>query len=73
MHAEDAKVQSRFVLIDDKVKVPSRLNLTWQKVVSILCEVGSLASLGMILAGCGGGNHRSGTPGGRPTASAGRE
>jgi hypothetical protein len=55
MHAEDAKVQSRFVLIDDKVKVPSRLNLTWQRVVSILYEVGSLASLGMILAGCGGG------------------
>lgn len=55
MHAEDAKVQSRFVLIGDKVKVPSRPSLTWLRVVSILCEVGSLASLGMVLASCGGG------------------
>jgi hypothetical protein len=55
MHAEDARVQSKFVLIGDKVKVPSRPNLTWLRVVSILCEVGSLASLGMVMASCGGG------------------
>lgn len=54
MHAEDAKVQSKFVLID-KVKVPSRPSLTWLRVASILCEVGSVASLGVVLASCGGG------------------
>ena len=54
MHAEKAKVQNKFVFID-KVKARSRPNLTWQRVTAILYEVGSLASLGMLLTSCGGG------------------
>jgi hypothetical protein len=37
------------------VNLPSRPDRTWLRVVSILCEVGSLASLGIVLASCGGG------------------
>lgn len=58
MHAEDASVQCRNVLIGDGVRVPSRPARTWPRLASILGEVGSLASLAslaMVLASCGGG------------------
>jgi hypothetical protein len=55
MQAENARVQSRYALRGDKPKVPSRPSTTWRRVVSSLCEVGSLASLCMVLASCGGG------------------
>jgi hypothetical protein len=55
MHAEEARARNRYVSIGDTGKVRSRPNLTWLRAVSILCEVGSLASLGMVLVNCGGG------------------
>jgi hypothetical protein len=54
MRAEDARVQSRPALTADKAKHPSRPSITWLTVAWSLCEVGSLASLCMLLASCGG-------------------
>lgn len=53
MHAEGSRVQSRYLSVGGQVA--SRSRLTWRRVLSILCEVGSLASLGMALVSCGGG------------------
>lgn len=63
MHFKDARAGSRSEVIADgrKVNLPSRPNQTWLRVASILCEVGSLASLGMVLASCGGGATIGGT------------
>ena len=55
MHAQDTRVQSRLSLIGDEVKVSSRPSLTWRNVIPILCEAGTLAFLGLVLGGCGGG------------------
>ena len=38
-----------------KVNLPSRPSRIWLNVASILCKAGSLASLGIVLASCGGG------------------
>jgi hypothetical protein len=61
MHTEAARLQSRNSSIGNKVKVPSRPNGTWLRVASTLCEVGSLAFLGIVLASCGGGATIGGT------------
>jgi hypothetical protein len=55
MHARDARFQSRFRSIGNSVTLSSRPPIPWLTVASILCEVGSLVSLGMVLASCGGG------------------
>ena len=60
MRVEDARVRARFVLMDEKGKVTSGPSLTWVRVASILCEVGSLVSLGLVLASCGGGEAKIG-------------
>jgi hypothetical protein len=46
------------IAVATKVRILSRSNLTWIRVIAILCQVGSLALVGMVLASCGGG----GTP-----------
>ena len=55
MRAEDTRVQSRCVSTTATEKVISLPRLTWLRVASILCEVGSLVWLGLMLTSCAGG------------------
>jgi hypothetical protein len=63
MYADSARIRNKFRVTDGstagsvgaKVNLPSRPNRTWLNVVSILSELGILASLGMVLAACGSG------------------